>query len=107
MATSEPALMPVIKTYVSKLPDKMSELEHYRREENWDSMSMAIHKLKGSGGGYGYPLLTKYAIRIENSLHEKEYESLDPQLDKLHSIINRIMAGISQEESQISQDTAS
>jgi signal transduction histidine kinase/CheY-like chemotaxis protein len=56
--------------FVSRLPDRVSQLSTLLQERNLDELQCALHQLKGAGGGYGFPKITEAAAAAERKTNE-------------------------------------
>lgn len=52
-----------------------------------------LHKLKGLGGGYGYPMLTELATLMEGQFAAGELSDIDRRMDQLNVMCRRIIKG--------------
>ena len=70
----------LVVEFVEGLGDRLTSMDDALREANFDALRVAAHQLKGSGGGYGYPILTQKALELETNATANE---LDVCLDLL------------------------
>lgn len=56
--------------YVSRLRDKLADLERLAATEKWSELRRAAHKLRGSAGVFGFESLGVAAGRLEDRLAE-------------------------------------
>jgi hypothetical protein len=57
-------------------------------------MQALIHKLKGLGGGYGYPLLTEIAADVEDILKKADLDLIEEKIRLLDRVLDRIISGL-------------
>lgn len=91
LLNDEPDMLDLVKKFVDTLPNYISSLADARQKDNWDVMQTEIHKLKGLGGGYGYPLITELAMDIEDILKAGNYELVDEKLAVLSETMENII----------------
>ena len=85
----------VIK-FVEQLPMCLEEIRHLFDAGDWDKLASSVHKLKGTGGNFGFIELSKVAESIELLSSEKSYDDVKAQLDLLDNLQSRIQAGAKQ-----------
>jgi HPt (histidine-containing phosphotransfer) domain-containing protein len=64
----DPDMSDLVKEYVGKMPQRMDQLSDAFEKNERDQLIRLAHQLKGSGGGYGFPVLTDTAGKLEQSL---------------------------------------
>lgn len=64
LGDGDPEMQQLIDAFVAKLPDYVGPLEQAARDEHWDRVHEIAHKLKGLGGGMGYPVISDIAASI-------------------------------------------
>ena len=72
-------------SFVATLPDKMKALKHNVDAENWSEVKAEIHRLKGIGGGFDFPEITRISRDAEMHLKSSDFESALTELDALFS----------------------
>ena len=55
----------LVTEFVDALGEKVKQMEGAIRTADFEALREAAHQLKGSGGGYGYPILTDRAALLE------------------------------------------
>ena len=77
--------------FVSRLPNRVSDLLMLSDAGNLDELRRMIHQLKGAGAGYGFPTITQTAARAEASIKASAgIETIKSQLDELIELIRGI-----------------
>lgn len=61
----DPDILPLIKSYLVNLEEMVAELEKAIEQKDWNTTGGIAHKIKGSGGMYGYPAITAAAAALE------------------------------------------
>jgi histidine phosphotransfer protein HptB len=83
----DPDLGELVEMFVQEMPDRLNALEAQACNRNWEELTRTAHQLKGAAGGYGFPLLTLYASRLENALREsRPEEEIVSSLDELRDL---------------------
>jgi len=108
---SNSVILPIVKKQSKKM-DKIRErfvndvlldycirMQNALREEDWKTLKEELHKLKGTGGNFGYPMLSELCTDIENFLLEKDIEQISHLLESLKVMCLQIIEGIKQQAS--------
>jgi CheY-like chemotaxis protein len=98
LAVEDAEFKELVGEYVKRLPEMLHELIQAVEQQQWDKVRFHAHKLRGSGGGYGFPQLTDIATKMNFQVHNKNYWELNGLVDELKTLCNRIMAGVADTE---------
>ncbi len=60
----------ILKLYVAELSDYVDQLSEGSAKSDWPALGRLAHRLKGSGGGYGFPLITEKARSLEQAIQQ-------------------------------------
>jgi HPt (histidine-containing phosphotransfer) domain-containing protein len=69
------------------------EVESFRAQlaaGDFEALRIGGHSLKGSGGGYGFPLLTQIGARIETAAKAQDAASIEAALVEYKDYIGRV-----------------
>ena len=75
------------------LERRHKEVETFRRqlaESDFEALRVSGHSLKGSGGGYGFPLLTKIGAAIEVAAKAKDVAAIEAALKDYADYVPRV-----------------
>jgi len=89
----EPQIIDLIDIFIDRLPEMLNTINNAISNKDWESVSTKIHQLKGVGGSYGYPMLTKQAQKIEFSLTSQNYSQVNLLVKELGQLCKQIVAG--------------
>jgi HPt (histidine-containing phosphotransfer) domain-containing protein len=92
----EPGMPKIINMFLDEIPKRIAALELFFKEDNKDEFCKMIHQLKGAGGGYGFPMITRMASGIEKKFRvpKKEWkQEVQKNLEDFISTLHRIHAG--------------
>ena len=64
----DPDMLEIVREFVAIAVCRAEELEQHLRAGDLASLRTLAHQLKGSGGGYGFDLITEQAADLETSL---------------------------------------
>lgn len=81
----------IVMQFVDGLGERLNKMEQAMSAADFESLRVAAHQLKGSGGGYGYPILTERAASLERQAKSKSLDACQTTLDELKQICNRIV----------------
>ena len=78
----------ILSDFIARLPTQVRQLGELVDERDLHSLRREVHKLKGSGGGYGFPEITKVAASAERTLSTTE--SMDAATKDVNELIRII-----------------
>lgn len=87
-----PDLADIIEKFISGLPGMIEAIRQAANDSDWDNLKVQIHQLKGVGGGYGYPELSKLAAKTEFQVLNRNKGELDELLTVIEEYCGRICA---------------
>ena len=93
MQDDDPEFQNIIDLFLTNLPEMMINIMLAYEGEQRDKLKSLCHELKGASGSLGFPQLMDISARIEVQLREGSLENLADNVNELHSISNRIIAG--------------
>jgi len=83
----------IVVQFIEGLGDRIAIMEDALRAADFEALRGAAHQLKGSGGGYGYPILTKCAAELERNAKAHSLECCAEQLEDLRGLCSRVVVG--------------
>ncbi len=81
----------IVMQFVDSLSDRLNKMEDAVRAADFETLRVAAHQLKGSGGGYGYPILTERAADLERKAKQKTIDDCAASLSELREICARVV----------------
>lgn len=81
----------IVVQFIEGLSGRLATMEDALREADFETLRAAAHQLKGSGGGYGYPILTKFAAELETLARAQALQQCVSQVDELKGLVKRIV----------------
>jgi PAS domain S-box-containing protein len=63
----DPELASILPRFIERIPEKLAALEGALHHQRWEELERFAHRLKGSGGGYGFPTLTTAAHDLQEA----------------------------------------
>jgi len=89
----DPDMAEIIDNFVKGLPDTISSMRDAANHNHHEELQRLAHQLKGAGGGYGYPLLTKTAKTLEDAAKAQDIEKAMLVLSSLNQLCNAVVTG--------------
>jgi len=84
------ALEDIIPVYLENRRAEVVSLRAALARLDFPAVRITGHKLKGSGGGYGFPRLTELGAELEKAAMANDPESIRHSIEELHSYLQRI-----------------
>ncbi len=79
----DPDFAPIVKKFLSGLHDMVNKMELAKSDNDWELLQDLAHQLKGSGGSFGYPELSKQAKVLETLLKQHAYDKIQQEFVQL------------------------
>jgi signal transduction histidine kinase/DNA-binding NarL/FixJ family response regulator len=89
----EPELADLVHDYIERLPETLNRLRHAIDTQQWDELKGLVHKLKGSGGNYGFNGLSQLAAKMEFQVISQHQAEVEVLMDELERYGQRIKSG--------------
>ncbi len=83
----------IVLEFVEGLSSRLTRMEEALRDSDLETLRVAAHQLKGSGGGYGYPILTDRAAKLEIHAKAGELQQCIDAMQDLRNICSRVVVG--------------
>jgi CheY-like chemotaxis protein len=64
----DPDMREVLVGFVSNLPRRAERLVDLMEKQDFEQLRQVVHQLKGAGGGYGFPEITRRAASAEKAI---------------------------------------
>ncbi len=81
----------IVTQFVAGLDDRLRRMDDAVRAADFDALRVAAHQLKGSGGGYGYPILTERAAQLERHAKDRTLDECIASVEELKAICKRVV----------------
>jgi signal transduction histidine kinase/HPt (histidine-containing phosphotransfer) domain-containing protein len=82
---NDPEFQELVLKFVEDLPDKLQGINDAYRNRDWADMKSLVHKLKGTGASFGYPIITELATVLYKYLQENKFNALEGTLRDLNA----------------------
>jgi len=91
----EPEFLDLVEVFVQRLPATIANIGRLFDERKWPQLRKEVHELKGMGGGFGYPVLTELAAKIESQIAAENQDAVKSLLLELDGVRDCIVLGMS------------
>ena len=79
----DPDMAEVIEAFVRQLPDRCQSMREALKNSDLPTLQRLAHQMKGSGGSYGYPVLTQAGSELESAAKAGDQEACGLKLHAL------------------------
>ena len=85
-------MRPLITEFTRGLTEYIEELRDANAQGDYELLEYISHKLKGSGDGYGFPMISEHAGELLNALNREmaDIEDIRQQANELIAVLNRV-----------------
>ena len=96
LLTEDPSFVDIVTEFVAGLRPRLQQMEAALSRRQLADLRRLAHQLKGSGGGYGFDILTDLGRRLEEASLHNDPAECRKTLDELQSTVLRITVPIVQ-----------
>ncbi len=87
----KPAVCRVLGEYVDGLPSQVAEIRDMLARRDLNTLRRLVHQLRGSGGAYGFPDITRLATEAEMSIDGKtDISEVSKRVEALLDVVCRV-----------------
>ncbi len=94
LVIDDPEMVDIVAAFVGELPTRIAEMRNAHRALDWEMLRMCAHRLKGAGGSYGYPQLSKIAATLETGFLERRDDQFSDLVGQLQHLAEAANAGL-------------
>lgn len=87
---ADPDLVDLLPGYLQKRADEVKQILTFLEEENFEEIRTLGHRMKGSGGGYGFEEISRIGADMEQSAIAKDAAKTKELLSQLEDYLNRV-----------------
>jgi signal transduction histidine kinase/CheY-like chemotaxis protein len=81
----------IVQRFIRRLPEFIQEIQTATAAQQWDVVQSVSHKLKGMGGGFGYPEITQLAEEINTLVIGQQVQTLPLRIANLAHVCQTIV----------------
>ena len=93
LVRDDPSFADIVVDFVHGLNDRVVVMEDALRGRDFETLRSAAHQLKGSGGGYGYAILTEEASRLEKLARDQLLDECVAKVNEIRDLCRRVVVG--------------
>lgn len=90
----DPDMLDLVAEFVNGLPARIADLRQAYARLDWDALTRLAHQLKGAGGSYGYPDLSRLGALMEADFRAHSATSFTTWMDRLGALAEAARAGL-------------
>ncbi|MBI3775779.1 MAG: response regulator, partial [Gammaproteobacteria bacterium] len=87
----DPEFKVLVEKFREGLPALLADIERAAAAQDWSALQSVLHKLKGMGGGFGFPQLSASSAAVLDALRTKAFEQAVKQLTELCRCIREVV----------------
>jgi PAS domain S-box-containing protein len=87
-----PGLEEIVPGYIAARRKELPEMAALLAASDFERLAVLAHDIKGTGGAYGFPELTRMGAGLEHSAKQKDAGALSVQLTELNGYLGRVRA---------------
>lgn len=80
----------IVPGYLQNRRSDIEEISRALEKEDFETIRILGHSMKGSGGGYGFDRITEIGARIEEAAKRSDPEEIRTQLAALQDFLERV-----------------
>ncbi|MGB0717152.1 MAG: Hpt domain-containing protein [Phycisphaerae bacterium] len=96
LVREDPSFADIVVQFIDGLDQRLQTMTDAIEKADFDALRVAAHQLKGSGGGYGYPVLTEGAGKLEQFAKQQALSECQETLKELRLLCDRVVVDDSQ-----------
>ncbi len=80
----------LIPGYLDGIRKTVNDYKDFLSRDDWENLRVHGHRMKGSGGGYGFHFLTEKGKQIEDAAKEKDGDSIKAAITELDEYLGTL-----------------
>ncbi len=88
--TLDPDLKELIPDYLEKRRGEVREFKKFMEDSDFTSIQKLGHKLRGSAGSYGFPILSEAGKELEEGARDKDFQRVKKAISLYETVMARI-----------------
>ena len=85
--------MPILPGYIERLDIQVADMRAALVEGRFPDLQRFAHRMKGSGGNYGFPMLTAAAKRLEAAAKGQDAQLATQEVEQIAALCKAINNG--------------
>lgn len=91
---NDPEMINLVKRFANALPDTLKEIGVLIENVEWKELSEILHKLKGTGGNFGFEKVSNLAAKMEFQVANQDKGELIKLFSELEESYEQILLGL-------------
>ena len=91
LAQEDESFIDLVEEFVEGLGDRVEKINEAVASGDLGQLRTLAHQLKGSAGGYGYPIITEKAAELERHATAEELEASQNAVKALQDLVSRVV----------------
>lgn len=89
----DPDMADLVGLFLEDLPERIDAIRAALRSGDADELQRRVHQLKGAGGGYGFPSISRSAAEVEAPLRagERDLSVIASKVEALTALCERAL----------------
>ncbi len=89
----DPDMADLVGLFLDELPERIGAIRTALSAGDAEELQRRVHQLKGAGGGYGFPSISKAAAEVEAPLRagERDLSVISSKVDALTALCERAL----------------
>ncbi len=89
----DPDMADLVGLFLEELPERIEAIRAALRSGDSEELQRRVHQLKGAGGGYGFPAISRSAAEVEGPLRagERDLSVIASRVEALASLCERAL----------------
>jgi len=71
----------LVEQFLSSLKQEIIDIEALIKQENWAKCQKMFHNIKGRGGSFGFPEMTRWSAELEDLLKSEHYDEIEEKFN--------------------------
>lgn len=94
LVRNDPFFEDLVVEFVGGLSERLQAMEKAIYDGDFEALRVAAHQLKGTGGGYGYPVITERAAELERHAEQQVLGDCEVGLASLRELCERVVVSL-------------
>lgn len=94
LLNDDPSLRDLVEEFVANLATRVTQLRAAHDQLEWQQLQTLAHQLKGAGGSFGYPDISKLGATMETAFKKQEAAQFTAWMNELADLIASARAGL-------------
>ncbi len=87
---ADPDLIDLIPGYLDKRRDNIGAIKKLLADGNFEEIRVLAHRMKGSGGSYGFDRITEIGAAMEIAAKDQAKDRISQELEQLSEYLSKV-----------------